>query len=650
MKKTYFNNAVVGNSSMLGCITDKGELVRLYWPNIDYPQHIEKMNIGIFFNKQKNSTMWLNEGCFQHTQQYIDDTNILMTICENAGIGIKVTQIDFVVPEKDVLIRHYNIENKGTCTLDMGLMLYSSGITSTSEIKSSLFDFTHDTLIHYRHGYYMALCADRQVYQFQLGNGAYESAKCTHLNGYENIGIMNDGAVSWQLGNFEPGEEKSITINICAAHSLKEVKKLVDNIKKSEFLQEYNNTKKYWDEFLTNSKYSNYLSSVDKSKNNIAKLFKRSLLVFKLMSDKNTGGLLASPEIDEEFTKCGRYAYCWGRDAAFITSSLDRSGFTDEVDKFYKWAVETQSDDGSWHQRYYMDGNLAPSWGLQVDETGTIIWGMLEHYNITKSKGFLESMWDGVKKGIQFMLEFVDDETGLPRPSHDLWEERLGEHAYSSAAVYSGIKAGIEIAGILNAGEINIDKWQDAANKFKAAIQKNFWKEDCGRFIRSIRTKLNPWGCENSPDSVLMEVNPKGYCRDFTLEDAIVDVSLLGLSVPFDVFDVNDARIKNTVNAIEFTLTSPVIGGIKRYENDSYMGGNPWVLATLWVALYHIRCKNYVKARDYLEWVVKYRTSLNLLPEQINKDNGEPAWVVPLTWSHAMFVLATIELLEAGQL
>jgi len=35
----------------------------------------------------------------------------------------------------------------------------------------------------------------------------------------------------------------------------------------------------------------------------------------------------------------------------------------------------TQDDDGSWQQRYHMDGNLAPSWGLQI----------LKHYEVTKN-------------------------------------------------------------------------------------------------------------------------------------------------------------------------------------------------------------------------------------------------------------------------
>jgi len=165
-----------------------------------------------------------------------------------------------------------------------------------------------------------------------------------------------------------------------------------------------------------------------------------------------------------------------------------------------------------------------------------------------------------------------------------------------------------------------------------------------------VRTKLNPWGSEHSPYTTVIKVNEKGYFRDVTLEDWTIDVSLLGVSIPFGVFDVHDERVKKTVEAIERALTSHPVGGIKRYENDNYIGGNPWVLATLWVALYYIEIKEYEKAKDYLRWATKSCTALGLLPEQVSKDNGEPCWVIPLTWSHAMYVLVLAGLKEAGVL
>lgn len=644
MAKTYFNNAIIGNSSMLGCLNDKGELIRLFWPNIDYPQHIDRFCMGIFFIENKNSTIWLDGDHFTHKQRYIGDTNILETVCECVERGIKVTQIDYVIPDRDVLVRSCEIENISNSELNLGFISYSCMISTNPGLVSTLFDFDVDAMIHYRHGYYISVSADREVYQFQLGNNAFGSANYTELGGYDYIGMMPDGALSWKLGSFLPGERKVFNLVICAAHSLKEVKRVTGSIKRASITDEYRKTQEYWRDYLEKA------IKINTGRTDIDNLYKRSLLVFKLMSDEKTGGLLASPEIDEEFTRCGRYAYCWGRDAAFITEALDKCGLSGTVEKFYWWAAMTQDDNGAWHQRYHMDGNLAPSWGLQIDETGTIVWGILRHYKFTGNIDFLSQMWETVKKAVNFMIDFIDVETGLPSPSYDLWEERVGEHAYSSAAVYAGIMAGVEIADLLKVPESVGKRWRAAAEGIKESIVEKLWKENEKRFIRSIRVKLNPWGSENSGYTTVIKVNPKGYYRDVTLEDWKVDVSLLGFSIPFEVFAVDDYRVENTVKLVEQVLTSHGVGGIQRYENDNYIGGNPWIVSTLWVALYHAKRGNAEKAREYMDWAVKSQTELGLLPEQVGKEDGKPAWVIPLTWSHAMFILVLVELIEKGMI
>jgi glucoamylase len=47
-----------------------------------------------------------------------------------------------------------------------------------------------------------------------------------------------------------------------------------------------------------------------------------------------------------------------------------------------------------------------------------------------------------------------------------------------------------------------------------------------------------------------------------------------------------------------------------------------------------------------LDYALSAQTTLGLLPEQVT-DDGEPAWVVPLAWSHAMLLLAARPELEA---
>ena len=648
--KTYFNNAIIGNSSMLGCLSDRGELVRLFWPNIDYPQHIEKFKVGIFFGDRKYSTLWLDEEVWQCRQHYIEHTNVLQTIYHNKDIGMVISQTDFVLQEKDVLVRLYGIENinakpdnnaKPENEIDLGIIIYSSFISNNQDIRGSLFDDHNEALIHYRHGYYLSISSNTLIHKFQLGNNPLEAARSTDLHGFESVGMMPDAAVSWIVGSIAPGTKKSFAVYICASESLKELKRLTSAVRNYDMFLELEKVKNYWKSYINSAK------TVCMGNESIDNLYKRSLLVFKLMADKDTGGLLAAPEIDEHFTKCGRYAYCWGRDAAFITNALDKCGLADVVDKYYDWAVRTQDENGSWHQRYHMDGNLAPAWGLQIDETGTLIWGMLQHYFATKEISFLERMWPSIEKAVDFMVAFIDVETGLPKPSHDLWEERWGEHTYSSAAVYGGMMAGVEIAKLLGVQQKITVEWEEKANKIKESTVKFLWKQEHGRFIRSIRTKLNPWGEEHSNDKILIEVNQKGDYRDVTLEDWIIDVSLLGVSVPFNMFEINDHMVTSTAEAIETALTYRENGGIGRYQYDNYMGGNPWIIATLWVALYHAKKGNDEKAAEYLNWAVNSRTQLDFLPEQVNKHTGEPAWVIPLTWSHAMFILVLFELTKA---
>jgi GH15 family glucan-1,4-alpha-glucosidase len=128
----------------------------------------------------------------------------------------------------------------------------------------------------------------------------------------------------------------------------------------------------------------------------------------------------------------------------------------------------------------------------------------------------------------------------------------------------------------------------------------------------------------------------------------VLDTSLLGVSVPFEAVEPGHPRMEATVRVLRERLTSPQVGGLARYEQDPYRQGNPWILCTLWLGLYRARIGDCQGAAECLDWALKHRTVLDLLPEQVDKVTGEPAWVVPLTWSHAMFVLLALDLAGKG--
>lgn len=644
MQKNYFNNAVTGNSGMLACYDDKGALIRLFWPNIDYPQHLDLLKAGIFFPDRDSGTSWLDGGDWTCSQRYVGDTNILAAEYTAPDKGLKVTQTDFALPDRDVLVRHYEIENTGGSGVETGFMHFSSGISTTSEPSGVMFDFGSDALIHYRHGYYFSINASIPAWKYQLGGDALNCARSAALKGADSIGMMQDAAVAWRTGRPEGGEKISFTLYLCFSRSLKGVKKLAWEISRQDPQGLMAAAEEHWKAFLKRARGINTgIRAVDE-------LYKRSLLVFALMSDKETGGLLAAPEADEEFSRCGRYAYCWGRDAAFIAGALDGCGLHREAESFYRWAAAVQDEEGSWQQRYHMDGNLAPSWGLQIDETGSVIWGMLQHYKATDDRDFLTSVWECIRKGVEFLIKYTDPETGLPWLSFDLWEERLGEHAYSAAAVHAGIIAGAEAGEILGKPSALLHRWREAAEGIGTAMERSFWKPEWNRFIRSIRLKKNPWGEEHTNDRVWLAIDNKENFRDFTLEDGDVDISLLGLCIPFGLYRAGDPRMRSTAEAVEKALSADGSAGLMRYEHDGYIGGNPWIVCTLWAALYNAELGDMEKARYYFDWAVNGRTELDLLPEQVGRTTGKPAWILPLTWSHAMFVLTLFRLADAGVL
>ena len=121
--------------------------------------------------------------------------------------------------------------------------------------------------------------------------------------------------------------------------------------------------------------------------------------------------------------------------------------------------------------------------------------------------------------------------------------------------------------------------------------------------------------------------------------DARLDSSLLGLVWPFAPLGLGSERVRATVDAVETGLAAPG-GGLLRHEGDIYAGGHEWPLVGLWLGLARRALGDEEAHARMLAHVVARRTPLDLLAEQVLPD-GQPAWVVPLGWSHAMLLAAS---------
>ncbi len=658
-RKPYIIDGVVGNSKMLATLGSDGELYRLWWPQIGYPQHIDEFVFGIYAEELVEEIQWLNGGEWSHQQRYIEDTNVLLTESVHTELPIQVTITDFCLPESDTFIRNVQLNTTSQNKIEIELYVSASfAIAENTRYNSVAFDKEQDALVYFRHEYAFAVGSPLPCHSFEAGKRRSvltvlsEDKNEREMTGHETVQSGNDrmlngneiamsinGMMKWKI-ELTAHAQVNVPVFISAGDSFENALIEMSHVKKLETSQHLKETVSYWHEFINRGRKLNTTNE------DVQNLFKRSILAFKLMSDKTYGSLIAAPEFDEDFTRCGGYAYCWGRDAAYITTAIDQAGYHDLVDHFYDWTLKAQSDNGSWQQRHFMDGKLAPHWGLQIDETGSILWGMWQHFLEVNDRSFAEKVWSSVQKGADFLSSFIDPVTKLPLPSRDLWEERDGEHIYSAAAVYGGLISAYKFAILLGTEQSGL-AWKKTAEEIKESIISIGWSETKGHFLRGIKLQVSKeryLELNESGSHVLTEKNDKGYTSYLAWEDDIVDVSLLGISVPFDLINITDEKMDRMASKIEERLTSPIVGGIKRYEDDHYIGGNPWVLTTLWLSLYHTKRGNEDKGKNYLQWAIDHQTELGLLPEQIDKETGETAWVVPLTWSHAMFVLAALAL------
>ncbi len=104
---------------------------------------------------------------------------------------------------------------------------------------------------------------------------------------------------------------------------------------------------------------------------------------------------------------------------------------------------------------------------------------------------------------------------------------------------------------------------------------------------------------------------------------------MLGLVTPFKLFSPKEKKVLNTIEKMDLSIRT-YTGGYLRYEGDNYVGGNPWVISSLWMAKYYLEAGNRKKARECFELVVKTGTELGYLGEQIDNNTMTAKWVIGL--------------------
>ena len=626
----YFNEAIIGNEKITASFTKKGELLRLLYPNTDYKQFIDFFHLGLKVND--SNIVYLHKDINNvYNQYYTEGTNILNTEIFNTYFKLKILQTDYACIKENVIVRKFKFVNENIIDLNLNILVHSKLISTDNNQVSGLCQ--NDCLLQYMHDYTVCTFSKQKLLESQINN-----TQATLLEGEigdkDYVGMSTDSSISYDLGVLRPNEEKEFEIYIYIddnKNGLYGIDKTIERLRKIDFKTEIENTKKYWRKYLKNHDGLNLDISESVRNNKITEIYERSILLFPLLTNEETGGISAAVEVDEKLTKCGRYTYCWPRDAVFITSAMDALNMQKEVEKFYKvFCKNTQSRNGMWEQRFFTDGRLAPCWGYQIDETASVVYGVYNHFLKTHDKKFLKDNLKMVEKAVKFLQKYVEDvmeKENKIHVSYDLWEMYEGIHLYSFASIYAAFDYMIKIYEEL--------KEEFTKNRVK---QENVNNEK--QNLRKQLVAIKDYCIANFYDEA-----KKSFVRN--LEDKKTDISMLGIVYPFKMFTPKEKRILNTVERLNMTLRT-YTGGYQRFENDHYMGGNPWVIANLWMANYYLETGENKKAKDCFDFVLKTSGTHGYLAEQIDNEKMQPAWIIGLGWSHAMFITTLQKMIEKG--
>ena len=628
----YLNEAIIGNKNVLATFTGKGELQRLYFPGRSIRQYIDFSHVGVKIND--SDLIYLHDDINNIYKQYYDvDTNILNTEITNTYFELKILQTDFIPVKENVLVRRYTLINENSIDLNIKFLIHQGILSDTNnfvgctEIDNGMVQYAHDFMIS-------TFSKEQKTLSHQI-HGSFNTIKSGEIWDKDYIGMSNESSVSYDMEIIKPGEKKQIDICVLLEPQPKimaDFEAEIERIRRIDFNSEYTKTKAYWRKYVKSHDKLNMKEPKNSYEEKLADIYYRSILLFPLLTNSETGGIIASAEIDENFTKCGRYAYTWPRDAVFITRAMDILGMSAEVDKFYKvFCKQTQSKNGMWEQRFFSDGKLAPCWGYQVDETASVVYGVYSHYQYTKDEKFLKETLQMCEKAVDFLKRYVKDiieKTNKYHVSYDLWEMCEGIHLYSLSCIYASFEAMLRIYKALGK---NVSDFEN--NRLKdEKVQKS--KLEIEKLLVGIKKYIN----ENMYDE-----ERKSYVRN--PEDRKMDISIVGTVTPFNVFTPKEKNVLNTIERINLSLRT-YTGGFQRFEGDHYMNGNPWPIANMWMTLYYLEKGEKTKAKETFDFVVKTVSKLNFIGEQVDNNTLSANWVIGLGWSHAMFILVLDKMLN----
>ncbi len=673
---------VIGNGTILATFDENLQMRDFYFPYVgmeDQTTYGRVHRVGVWV--EGTGFAWLNDASWHTAARYAHETLVGNSQLENETLGLSMTVRDYVHPVHNVLLRHFFLRSRDGKPKNVRLFFnhdfyiygdkqkdtafyepYTNSVVHFRQTRYFLIGGTPDVLRpnatpQWRGGRYASVLRSREqlaaggLSSFTVGKANFRGMEGTWKDAEDGELSRNpveqgsvDSTVSLNCDVPASGETEAV-LWVCVGKSLDEVLGLQEIVLRETPERLHRNCHNYWKSWAgKNPKNFGSLSP------DLIDLYKRSLLIIRTHVDEH-GGIVAAADSDIMAFNRDTYTYVWPRDGAFVSLALDRAGYGEVSRKFFEFCTRIQMPDGYLLHKYNPDGSLGSTWHpwfkdeepqlpIQEDGTALVLYALGKHFEQQQDFEFLQKMYEGfVKRAAQFLCDFREEQTGLPLPSYDPWEEQRGIFTYTTACTIAGLKAAAKIAYSLG-HHLHSERFHTAADEMRQALLFHLYDEENKRFLKQIRRK-----------------DGKTVFKDPTPDASIAAVWLL------DVLTADDPRVVATMEQLQKHLAVKIgIGGLARYPSDHYqevtpvtadMPGNPWIITTLWNAQWIIaRAKtlpDLIPAQESLQWAAKRASPAGILAEQYNPLTGAPLSVAPLTWSHSTYVETVLKYVEKEQ-
>lgn len=641
---------VLSNGELHVGLNNYGLVHDFYFPYVGLENHAAgkdlRHKVGVWVD---GIISWLDDDSWDISFKSADEALVGHTKAKHAKLGIIIEFDDFVDATSNIFLRNIHVVNLSTKNRIVRIFLHQAFVIGDSRSNTDTAQFlpSSHALLHYR-GRRAFVISGRDQFnqpfdQHSIGlfgieghEGTWRDADDGELaNGNVEHGRV-DSTVRFEL---ELGSHSSYRLHywITAGTSTREALSLHKAVLQVGLDDRLQDTVEWWHEWLTPA-----LAVAKKIPAEHRTGFIKSAMIIKSHIDKR-GALIASTDTAMLNYSRDAYAYCWPRDGAYSLWPLIRMGYTDEPRNFFQFCREVLHPRGYLMHKFQADGALGSSWHpyvhgslsappIQEDETAIVLFTFAQFYQAHPDQSLLGEFYESlVKKMANFMVLNIDDTTGLPRPSYDLWEEVFLTTTYTTSVVYAGLIAAAELADKME-DKSSAVRWRTSAEDIRQAARKHLYDTDSGALRKGL------------------------IVSDDKIEyDSTIDTASFFGAFMYGLFDIQSEEVKGTLDAIKQRLSTADSPGLPRYENDNYRRksaeypSNWWFICSLWLAQYYIETNQTEDANKILDWVRSLASSTGLLSEQIDSLTATQTSVAPLIWSHAEYMATLLDMASEAE-